>query len=149
MSTAFSRQVRKRKLKSDINVVPYIDVMLVLLVIFMITAPLLNLGVDIDLPQSDAKALEAKSDPVQVIIGRDGGYRIRVEGETSEVMDLPAMGNRLKALADANPKISVILSGDASVPYGVVSEALGYVAAAGIDNISLQSKQREPAGGKR
>ena len=62
MSTAFSRRVRKRKLKSDINVVPYIDVMLVLLVIFMITAPLLNLGVDIDLPQSNAKALEAKKE---------------------------------------------------------------------------------------
>ncbi len=55
--TAFARR-RKRKLKSDINVVPYIDVMLVLLIIFMVTAPLLNLGVDIDLPQSQAKPLE-------------------------------------------------------------------------------------------
>jgi biopolymer transport protein TolR len=76
-ATAFARRVRKRKLKSDINVVPYIDVMLVLLVIFMITAPLLNLGVDIDLPQSNAKALEAKKEPadanpdVSVILAGD------------------------------------------------------------------------------
>ena len=134
---------------SDINMTPLIDVMLVLLVIFMITAPLLNLGVDIDLPQSDAQALEAKEDPVQVIVDREGGYRIRVAGATSATMDLATMGLRLKALADANPKISVILSGDAAVSYGAVSQALGYVAAAGIEHISLQSKQREPAGGKR
>jgi biopolymer transport protein TolR len=145
MSTAFSRQVRKRKLKSDINVVPYIDVMLVLLVIFMITAPLLNLGVDIDLPQSNAQALEAKEHPVQIIVDRDGGYRMRVEGETSEPLDPATMGMKLKALADANPNISVILSGDANVSYGAISQALDYVAAAGVEKISLQSKQREPA----
>ena len=147
MSTAFSRQVRKRKLKSDINVVPYIDVMLVLLVIFMITAPLLNLGVDIDLPQTNAQALQAKENPVQIIVDRDGGYRMRVADETSAHMDLATMGAKLKALADANPKLNVILSGDANVSYGTVSQALGYVAAAGVENISLQSKQLEPADG--
>ena len=70
--TATGRRIRKRKLKADINVVPYIDVMLVLLIIFMVTAPLLNLGVDIELPQSDARPLEQRQDPVVVSVDRDG-----------------------------------------------------------------------------
>ena len=68
MSAAFSRRLRTRKLKSEINVVPYIDVMLVLLIIFMVTAPLLNLGVDVDLPDSKARAVQSKKDPVLVSV---------------------------------------------------------------------------------
>ena len=66
------RHRKRRKLKAEINVVPYIDVMLVLLIIFMVTAPLLNLGVDIELPQSNARPLEQKKDPVVVSLDRDG-----------------------------------------------------------------------------
>jgi biopolymer transport protein TolR len=143
MSTAFSRRVRKRKLKSDINVVPYIDVMLVLLVIFMITAPLLNLGVDIDLPQSNARALEAKQDPITITVDKDGGYQIKLPDQGSERVDLATMGAKLKALADNNPDIAVILAGDVGVPYGSVANALNYVSAAGVDRISLLSKPPE------
>ena len=143
MSTAFTRRLKKRKLKSDINVVPYIDVMLVLLVIFMITAPLLNLGVDIDLPQSNAKALEAKKEPVTIIVGKDGGYQLKLPDQGSERVDLPTLGARLKAMADANPDIAVILAGDVEVPYGAVADAMNYVSAAGVERISLLSKAPE------
>jgi biopolymer transport protein TolR len=141
--TAFARRLRKRKLKSDINVVPYIDVMLVLLVIFMITAPLLNLGVDIDLPQSQAKALESKKDPVTIIVDKDGGYQLKLPDQGSERVDLPTLGARLKALADANPDIAVILAGDVQVQYGAVANAMNYVSAAGVEHISLLSKPPE------
>ena len=144
--TTFGRRQRKRKLKSDINVVPYIDVMLVLLVIFMITAPLLNLGVDIDLPQSQAKALESKKDPVTIIVDKDGGYQLKLPDQGSERVDLPTLGAKLKALADANPDIAVILAGDVQVPYGAVADAMNYVSAAGVERISLLSKPPEAAG---
>jgi biopolymer transport protein TolR len=143
MSTAFTRRLKKRKLKSDINVVPYIDVMLVLLVIFMITAPLLNLGVDIDLPQSNAKALEAKKEPVTIIVGKDGSYQLKLPDQGAERVDLPTLGAKVKALADANPDISVILAGDVQVPYGAVADAMNYVSAAGVERISLLSKAPE------
>ena len=143
MSTAFSRSLKKRKLKSDINVVPYIDVMLVLLVIFMITAPLLNLGVDIDLPQSNAKALEAKKEPVTIIVGKDGKYQLKLPDQGAESVDLPTLGAKVKALADANPDVAVILAGDVEVQYGAVAAAMNYVSAAGVERISLLSKPPE------
>ena len=143
MSTAFSRRLRKRKLKSDINVVPYIDVMLVLLVIFMITAPLLNLGVDIDLPQSNAKALENKLEPVIITVDKDGGYTLKLPEQGAQRVDLPTLGLRLKALHDANPAISVLVGGDVNVSYGAIYDAMSYVSAAGIERVSLMSKPNE------
>jgi biopolymer transport protein TolR len=143
MSTAFARQVRKRKLKSDINVVPYIDVMLVLLVIFMITAPLLNLGVDIDLPQSNAKALEMKQEPILISVDKDGGYSLKLPDQGPQRVDLPTLGNRLKAIHDANPKVSVLIGGDVNVPYGAIYQAMSYASAAGVDKVSLMSKPNE------
>ena len=77
--TASGRRIRKRKLKAEINVVPYIDVMLVLLIIFMVTAPLLNLGTDINLPQSRAKSLETPKDPIVVSIYADGRLALMLE----------------------------------------------------------------------
>ena len=142
-TTAFGRRTRKRKLKSDINVVPYIDVMLVLLVIFMITAPLLNLGVDIDLPQSNAKAMESKKEPVTIIVGKDGSYQLKLPDQGAEKVDLPTLGAKVKALADNNPDIAVILAGDVEVPYGAVANAMNYVSAAGVERISLLSKPPE------
>ena len=134
---------RPRKSINQINVVPYIDVMLVLLVIFMITAPLLNLGVDIDLPQSNAKAMESKKEPVTIIVDKDGGYQLKLPDQGSERVDLPTLGAKLKAMADANPDIAVILAGDVEVPYGAVANAMNYVSAAGVERISLLSKPPE------
>ena len=77
---------KRRKLKSEINVVPYIDVMLVLLIIFMVTAPLLSLSVDVDLPKSSARAVESEKDPVVVTVDADGRYFLTVQGGKAEGM---------------------------------------------------------------
>ena len=143
MSASFSRRLRRRKLKSEINVVPYIDVMLVLLVIFMITAPLLNLGVDIDLPEANAKALESKKDPVLITVDKQGGYQLKLPDQGSERVDLATLGRKIQALHANNPDISVIVGGDQAASYGAVSQAITYVQAAGVDRISLLSKPPE------
>ena len=78
---------KRRKLKAEINVVPYIDVMLVLLIIFMVTAPLLNLGVDIQLPQSTAKAVQADKEPIVVTVDKDGAYFLTLGAAQREAID--------------------------------------------------------------
>ena len=85
MALTTSRRHRKRKLKAEINVVPYIDVMLVLLIIFMVTAPLLNLGTDIKLPDSKAKALSTPKQPIVVSVYADGRYALMVERDNREM----------------------------------------------------------------
>jgi biopolymer transport protein TolR len=142
MSSATHR-LRKRKLKSEINVVPYIDVMLVLLIIFMITAPLLNLGVDIDLPKSDAKPVQLNQSPIQITVARDGTYKLRLPDGRDEAVDLPALGAKLAAVAKSNPDISVVIAGDKNVSYDAVWQAMSYVSVAGINKISLISKPAE------
>ena len=143
MSTAFSRRLRKRKLKSDINVVPYIDVMLVLLVIFMVTAPLLNLGIDVDLPQSNAKALDSKEVVVHIAVDKDGNYLVKMPDMEPERVELAILGARLKAMHDTNPRLTVTFSGDVRAPYGAVAQVMNYVSAAGVDRIGLVSKPEE------
>src|SRR5687768_12735473 len=98
MSVIATRRHRKRKLKADINVVPYIDVMLVLLVIFMITAPLLNLGVDIDLPQSNAKSLQQKKDPIVVSVDAAGNYFLAVKAGSNEAVSREALAAKVRAI---------------------------------------------------
>src|SRR5688572_31755244 len=101
MSTAFRRH-RKRKLKSEINVVPYIDVMLVLLIIFMVTAPLLTLGVDVNLPKSAAKAVNTGEKPLLVEIDANRTYALTLPEGESEPMQLEAMVARIAAVAAQN-----------------------------------------------
>ncbi|MDX1569798.1 MAG: biopolymer transporter ExbD, partial [Xanthomonadales bacterium] len=85
---------KHRKRMSEINVVPYIDVMLVLLIIFMITAPLLQLGVEIDLPEADAAPLEESQDPVVVNVMANGDLYLTIDGE-SELIDPETLGNKV------------------------------------------------------
>lgn len=145
MTAAFSRRLRTRKLKSEINVVPYIDVMLVLLVIFMITAPLLNLGVDIDLPQSNAKAVESKKDPVVVSVDATGGFTLKLPDASKKSVDAAQLDAEIRALVAANPDISVFVAGDTKVSYDTVYQAMVLLSAAGVDRVSLMSKPNEAA----
>jgi len=110
MSAAFSGRRRRRKLKADINVVPYIDVMLVLLIIFMVTAPLLNLGVDIELPQSNAKPIEQQKDPVIVEVTQDGRYYLTLQGAVAEEIDEETLVAKVAAFARQNPQVPVLMS---------------------------------------
>jgi biopolymer transport protein TolR len=145
MSTAFRRN-RKRKLKSEINVVPYIDVMLVLLIIFMITAPLLNLGVDIELPQSNARAVQGQSDPIVVSVDAQGGYTLRLSDGAKESVAADALVAKVAAFVGQNPDVAVYVAGDGGASYETVYQAMVLLQTAGVTRIGLMSKP--PEGGK-
>ena len=122
--TATGRRIRKRKLKAEINVVPYIDVMLVLLIIFMVTAPLLNLGVDIDLPQSNAKPIEQKKEPVVISLDRTGHLWLKAQGSGNEAVTREQMVAKVGAFVRNNQDIPVYVAADNDVPYQQVYELL-------------------------
>jgi biopolymer transport protein TolR len=144
MSVLSARRHRRRKLKNEINVVPYIDVMLVLLIIFMVTAPLLNLGVDIELPQSDARPLEQKQDPVIVSVDRDGNLFVTVAGGEQEAVTPEEMAAKVGAFVSQNPEVAVYVAGDRDTPYQVVYEVLTALQTqAGVERAGLMS---QPAG---
>jgi biopolymer transport protein TolR len=123
MTAPISRRHRKR-LKSEINVVPYIDVMLVLLVIFMVTAPLLTLGVDVNLPQSAAKAVSTSDKPLVVEIDAKGNYALTLPEGQAEALEMEAMVAKIAAIAQQNPKVTVLVGADQSVPYQQVYNVL-------------------------
>lgn len=126
MASRTGRRARRRRLQSDINVVPYIDVMLVLLIIFMVTAPLLNVGVDVNLPQAEAHALEqAKKQPVVVTVYRDGSLGLTYEGmKNPEKVDAPQLTAKVRAFVEADPNVAVYVSGDRDVSYQTVFAVL-------------------------
>jgi biopolymer transport protein TolR len=126
MAIASARRARKRRLKAEINVVPYIDVMLVLLIIFMVTAPLLNVGVDVNLPQADARPLEQrKSQPVVVQVASDGGLALTYEGlSRPEAVDRAALVAKVRAFVQADPQLPVYVAGDRDASYQTVYEVL-------------------------
>ena len=111
---------KRRKLMSQINVVPYIDVMLVLLIIFMVTAPLLNLGVDIHLPQSAAKSVQDTKEPVLVSVDKDGNFFLTLGGTQHEPIDADNLVRKVSAFVRANPQVSVMIGGDERVEYGKI-----------------------------
>ena len=137
-----SQRRNRRKLKNEINVVPYIDVMLVLLIIFMVTAPLMNLGTDINLPDSNARSLESPKDPVVVSVYPDGALALMIENQNRSVTreDLEA---RLRAIHNQNPDAAVLINGDRTASYQLVMDALDAVNEAGITRVSLISRPIE------
>lgn len=135
-----SRRHKKRKLKAEINVVPYIDVMLVLLIIFMVTAPLLNLGVDIDLPQSTAKSIQSKEDPVIVSVDRGGRLFLTLQGDANREVSREEMVAKVKAFVSQRPNVPVYVAGDANAPYQTVYDVLSTLQTdAGVARAGLMS----------
>jgi biopolymer transport protein TolR len=139
---------------SEINVVPYIDVMLVLLIIFMITAPLLSQGVNVDLPKlaSEPMTPEPDNPPVVISVDRDGNYYIAFGGETLEDQDksVPAqvLVNRVAALLkyaeeQNRPKTRVFVKGDKNVPYGHVVNLMSMLQNAGVEGVGLVTEPPE------
>jgi biopolymer transport protein TolR len=143
MSAAFALRRRRRKLKAEINVVPYIDVMLVLLIIFMVTAPLLNLGVDVNLPESDAKAVDQQKKPLTVTIDRAGNYSLVMPDMTRKSVDGDQLTAEVQALARADAGLSVIIAGDGAASYQQVFAAMTRVQKAGVQKMALVSKPTE------
>lgn len=129
---------KRRKPVSDINVVPYIDVMLVLLIIFMVTAPLMNLGVELDLPQANANPLDTPDDPVIVSVDSTGALFLTIGGER-ESIDIDGLTTKIGAFVRNNPKVPVLVGGDRNVSYGRVYEAMVALQAAGAPRVGLMA----------
>lgn len=138
-------QRQRRKQMAEINVVPYIDVMLVLLIIFMITAPLLTQGVQVDLPQTVANPVEAPEnlDPLIISVDAQGQFYAAV-GETP---DEPLAASELAAIVGAvlrrSPDTPVMVKGDSSANYGQVVNVMALLQQAGVPNVGLITKQPE------
>ncbi|WP_256775472.1 MULTISPECIES: protein TolR [unclassified Stenotrophomonas] len=142
MTAALGRR-KRRKLKSEINVVPYIDVMLVLLIIFMVTAPLLTLSFDVDLPNSQAKALESKQDPVIVSVRLDGQLSLKVpEAKEPALMDAGQLQAQLGALAAQDKNLRVIVAADKVVSYEKVIAAMDVIKRANVEKVGLATDAR-------
>jgi biopolymer transport protein TolR len=120
--------------------VPYIDVMLVLLIIFMVTAPLLNLGVDIQLPQSSAKSLQNDKEPVVVSVDKDGALYLTLGASAREPIDADALVTKVSAFVRENPQVSVLVGGDERVDYGRVYQAMVLLQTAGVPKVGLMSQ---------
>lgn len=130
-------RVRKKPM-SAINVVPYIDVMLVLLIIFMITAPLLSQGVKVDLPQAPSEPMPAEDrEPVVISVDSAGNFYINYGENQDQPIDPQTLANRVGALLKYQPGIPVYLKGDQSVPYGRVVEAMAMLQRAGVNGVGL------------
>jgi len=137
-----ARRAHRRRPLAEINVVPYIDVMLVLLVIFMITAPLLKTGVDVSLPRADAKPLEqVESEPLVATVDAEGQFYLNVGSDT----EAPVAADRLVTLATAalrrNPERRVLVRGDEAVNYQQVVRVMSLLQQAGAKRVQLVAEQ--------
>jgi len=130
---------------AEINVVPYIDVMLVLLVIFMITAPLLNLGVEVELPKADAEPLDSQQneEPLVVTVLRNGDLYLNaggdLDGTSSGLIDPESLVTTVSAIVRRNPELQVLVGGDERVDYGQVYNAMVLLQRAGVAKLGLMS----------
>ena len=122
----------------EINVTPFVDVMLVLLIVFMVTAPLLTVGVEVDLPKTQAGQINADAAPLVVSIKADGSLYLQ---ETE--MDPEQLIPRLKAISGANPSVRVFVRGDSSVAYGDVLAVMGQIQSAGFERVALVARLPE------
>lgn len=134
----------RRKPMSEINVVPYIDVMLVLLVIFMVAAPLMTQGIKVQLPSaiSDPISIEDPSQFLTVSITESGEYSLDVAGEEYS-LELTAVITAVTKVVTSNPDVQVLIEGDAAVPYGVVITLMDQLQQAGIENVGLITQPGE------
>ena len=138
-------RVRRRPM-SEINVVPYIDVMLVLLVIFIITAPLLTQGVKVDLPQADAQPLDVESqEPLVVTIDVTGSYYVNYGENQGSPVEPRVLAARVAALLRHRPGLSVVVRGDENVPYGDVVLLMTILQSAGAPSVGLITEAPQEA----
>jgi len=125
------RSARKSRL-SEINVTPFVDVMLVLLIVFMVTAPLLTVGVPIELPQTEAKQLESETDPLSISIRADGTIFVQ---ET--VIDKEQLIPQMRAISREGYDRRIFIRADATADYGLVADVMARLSASGFRNLGL------------
>lgn len=139
-----SANAKRRRLMSEINVVPYIDVMLVLLIIFMITAPLLTQGIEVDLPKTGAEPLPPNTlEPIVVTVDAKGRYYLNIGEQPNTVIDSERLKLTVAKALKSKPDLAVIVKGDRQVAYGDVVTAMSLLQEAGAPKVGLMT---EPAG---
>ncbi len=131
------RRIRKRPI-AEMNVVPYIDVMLVLLVIFMITAPLLTQGVKVELPKVAAEPIkESNKEPLVITVNRSGELFLNLGDKADQPVDEQTLMERVAAIMRRRPDVPVLLRGDENVEYGAVVRAMALLQRAGAPSIGM------------
>lgn len=137
------QRVRRRKV-AEINVVPYIDVMLVLLIIFMVTAPLITQGVKVDLPKADAQPLDKDSKtPLVASVDRDGNYYLSINGQ-NQAMSAEEVAVEVAARIALDPETPVVVNGDGAVSYNAVVQLMVLLQTqAGVPSVGLMTDSVE------
>ena len=136
--------MRKRRAVSEINVVPYIDVMLVLLIIFMVTAPLLQQGVDVDLPTAPANPLDADSpEPIVISVDKQGLMYLNIAIDPDASLAAVTLVKQVKAALAREPKRPVLVRGDANGPYQNVVSTLVLLQQADVGSVGLVTDPEE------
>jgi biopolymer transport protein TolR len=127
---------KRRRPMSEINVTPFVDVMLVLLIVFMVTAPLLTVGIPVELPETKASdALSDDQSPLVVTVQEDGSVSLQ-----KNIMDADTLIARLQAIVDENPSVELYVRGDRRVPYGTVIGVMDMIKSAGMSRVKLVTK---------
>ena len=129
---------------AEINVTPFVDVMLVLLIVFMVTAPLLTVGVPVDLPETEAQAIADPDEPLVVSVDREGAVYLQ-----DTQIDMDKLVPRLIAVTGSNPDARIFVRGDRAIAYGRIMEVMGLVNAAGFKKVALIAElpKQTPEGG--
>ncbi|MDH3645975.1 MAG: protein TolR [Gammaproteobacteria bacterium] len=136
-----------RRLMGEINVVPYIDVMLVLLIIFMITAPLLTQGIEVDLPAADAEPLDQEllrqTDPLILTVTANGDFYLNIGSDEDQPVEARIIVARAAAVMRREPKTPMLVRADEAVPYGRVVEGMVLLQAAGAERVGFVTRPPE------
>jgi biopolymer transport protein TolR len=129
----------------EINVVPYIDVTLVLLIIFMITTPMLQTGVEVDLPQAESAMVEQKEGepPIVISIKEQGEYYINTDGQNDERIEPEVINDRVAIVLSNKPGTQVLISADKGVDYGTVVTVMAALKNAGVPTVGLMTKPED------
>lgn len=138
-TTARSR--KSKRTPPEINMVPFMDVMLVLLIIFMVTAPMLTQGVNVDLPKATTKALEdADQKPIVLSVDAKGQYYLNISEPSDKPLEMMVIARQVKEALAADPARTVLVKGDQEVPYGKVVAAMVVLQQAGAPSVGLLTR---------
>jgi biopolymer transport protein TolR len=133
---------KKRRAVSEINVVPYIDVMLVLLIIFMITAPIVQQGVEIELPKVSANSLPPEQqEPVILTVSKTGDYYLNIGDDLKKPVSDDVVMQRIALVLKQKPQTPILVRGDKEADYGSVTTAMVLLQSAGVEKVGLMTEQ--------
>jgi biopolymer transport protein TolR len=136
------RKTKRRKPMAEINVVPYIDVTLVLLIIFMITTPMLQTGVEVDLPKAKSETVESSGEgvsPIIISIKKEGQYYLTIDGTENKIQQ-EEINEKVKVAMSANKNPQVLINADKAVDYGSVVKVMASLKNAGVPNVGLMTQ---------